>query len=114
MNRILLSVSAAICFMSLSAQALPLPKPGMTLQSLPATFTQDFNFEGIVALSNCSGSLIRLENARDTDKGLILTNGHCLEFGMPQPGQIVYGKPSKRTFRLFDANNDIVGKVTAT
>jgi V8-like Glu-specific endopeptidase len=112
MNRILL-----VCTFFLTAQlafALPLPKPGMSLRTLSSTFTADFNFEGIVALSNCSGALIQLENGHDTDKGLILTNGHCLEFGMPQPGQVVYGKPSTRSFHLFDASTNIVGKVSAT
>ena len=101
-------------FAASAAQALPLPKAGMTAESLPANFTADYNFEGIVALSNCSGSLIRLENSRDTDKALILTNGHCLETGMPDMGEVVYGKPSSRTFRLYDAKNNGVGRLTAT
>ena len=106
---------SAIAFLALStAFAFPLPKPGMNLMSLPANFTANFNFEGIVALSNCSGSLIRLENSKDSDNGLILTNGHCLEFGMPAPGDVVYGKPSNRSFRLYDANNKIVGRLNAS
>jgi V8-like Glu-specific endopeptidase len=77
-------------------------------------FSTEFNFEGIVGLNNCSGALIRLESSRETDKGLILTNGHCLEMGFPPPGQFVYGKPSNRAFRLFDANARVVGRLTAT
>lgn len=112
MNRFLL-----VCAFFLTSQlafALPLPKPGMSQQTLPSTFTADFNFEGIVGLSNCSGALVQLENGRDTDNGLILTNGHCLEFGMPQPGQFVYGKPSTRSFHLFGANTNTFSKVNAT
>ncbi|MBC7396801.1 MAG: trypsin-like peptidase domain-containing protein [Bdellovibrionales bacterium] len=106
---------SAVAFLALStAFAFPMPKAGMSLMSLPANFTANFNFEGIVALSNCSGSLIRLENSKDTDKGLILTNGHCLEFGMPDPGEVVYGKPSNRSFRLYDSNNKVVGRLNAT
>lgn len=101
-------------FLSTSAYALPLPKAGMSVQSLPANFTSNFNFEGIVALSNCSGSLIRLENSRDEDKALILTNGHCLETGMPKPGQFVYGQQSSRTFKLFNDQDRVVGRLTAT
>jgi V8-like Glu-specific endopeptidase len=96
------------------AQALPLPKPGMSVDSFPATFTTDFNFEGIVGLSNCSGSLIRLENSKDGDQALILTNGHCLELGFPDPGEVIYGKPSSRGFKLFGANNQVVGRLNAT
>jgi V8-like Glu-specific endopeptidase len=97
---------------SSTAFAFPLPKGGVTVSSLPAVFTANYDFEGIVALSNCSGSLIRLENSRDTDKGLILTNGHCLETGMSQPGTIVYGKPSSRSFQLYDSQGR-VGRLTA-
>ncbi len=118
MRNFLLYVFVTICFTLFvappAAHALPLPNHGMSYQTLPGTFTADYNFEGIIALSNCSGALVQLENGRDTDKALILTNGHCLEFGMPQPGEFVYGRASSRSFRLFDANTNIVGKVTAT
>ncbi|MGZ3774264.1 MAG: trypsin-like serine peptidase [Pseudobdellovibrionaceae bacterium] len=101
-------------FISVSALAFPLPKAGMTVQKLPANFTADFNFEGIVALSNCSGSLIRLENAKDEDNAMVLTNGHCLETGMPKPGQAVYGIQSTRAFKLFNNQDQVVGRLNAT
>lgn len=104
---------SAVLLVSSTALAFPLPKPGMSIESLPAAFTSNYDFEGIVGLSNCSGSLIRLENSRDTDKGLILTNGHCLEAGMPQPGTFVYGKPSSRWFNLYNSTGR-VGRVTAS
>lgn len=114
MSKFLLSLLALGLTASFSAQALPLPKANMSFRSLPANFTRDFNFEGIVALSNCSGSLIRLENSRDTDNALILTNGHCLETGMPKPGQYVYGKPSSRTFKLYNSEDRVVARLNAT
>ncbi len=102
-------------FLSVSASyGLPLPKPGLSLQSLPGSFGEDFNFEGIVGLSNCSGALIRLENSKEGDQALVLTNGHCLEFGFPEPGEFVYGKPSTRSFQLFDSNKNVVGRLKAT
>jgi V8-like Glu-specific endopeptidase len=100
-------------FISTAAHAFPLPKGNMSIMSLPADFTAEYNFEGIVGLNNCSGSLIRLENSRDTDNALVLTNGHCLESGMPTPGQVVYGKPSNRSFKLYDTTS-AVGRLTAT
>jgi V8-like Glu-specific endopeptidase len=33
---------------------------------------------------------------------------------MPDPGQVVYGKPSTRSFRLYDSTNNVVGRLTAT
>lgn len=103
---------STVFLISSTALAFPLPKPGMSIESLPPAFSANYDFEGIVGLSNCSGSLIRLENSRDTDKGLILTNGHCLETGMPQPGTFVYGKPSSRWFNLYNSNGR-VGRLTA-
>lgn len=98
---------------AVTAQALPLPKGNMTVMSLPADFTAEYNFEGVVGLNNCSGSLIRLENSRDTDNGIVLTNGHCLETGMPEAGTFVYGKPSTRQFKLYNTTS-AVGRLTAT
>lgn len=77
-------------------------------------FTAQYDFEGIVALSNCSGSLIRLENSKDSDKAMVLTNGHCLETGMPRPGQVYVNRNSNRTFRLLNRNAQGIGTLTAT
>ena len=35
-----------------------------------------------IALSNCSASLVRFPSSVDTDRALMLTNGHCYEGGM--------------------------------
>lgn len=60
------------------------------------------DFTGIVALSNCSGSLVRGPRSRDTDAALVLTNGHCLESGMPDAGEVIVDRRSSRTFTLLD------------
>ncbi len=70
--------------------------------------TKAVDFAGTVALSNCSGSLIRLPDSADTDPALVMTNGHCLETGMPGPGEVVTDQPSNRTFSLL---NSTAGKV---
>ncbi|MEU1312131.1 serine protease [Streptomyces cinnamoneus] len=66
------------------------------------------DFAGTVALSNCSGSLIRLPGSADNDPALVLTNGHCLESGMPGAGEVITDQPSSRTFGLL---NSTAGKV---
>ncbi|GAA2439151.1 serine protease [Actinomadura vinacea] len=60
------------------------------------------DFAGTVALSNCSGSVVRGPRSRDGDKALVLTNGHCLETGMPGARQVIIDRPSARTFKLLD------------
>lgn len=61
----------------------------------------DVDFTAIVALDNCSGSVFRLPTAADDDPALVLTNGHCLEPGMPSPGEVITDQPSDRTFSLL-------------
>lgn len=66
------------------------------------------DFAGTVALSNCSGSVVRVPQSQPTDPALVLSNGHCLQSGMPQPGEVVVDQPSSRSFTLLDANaNDV-------
>lgn len=82
----------------------------------PAVATQraDVDFTAIVALSNCSGSVFRLPNAADDDPALVLTNGHCIEPGMPDPGQVITDQPSDRTFQLLSEDGQSeLGTLTA-
>lgn len=57
---------------------------------------------------------MRFENSKDTDKAMVLTNGHCLETGFPTPGQFVSNQPSTRRFTLYDAKDSQVGRLNAT
>lgn len=99
---------------SIQAYAFPMPPFIPPAESVMRWENSAYNFEGIVALSNCSGSLIQLEGAADSDRGLILTNGHCYEGGFTAPGAFVYGRPSTRTFTMLNAQAGSLGKVTAT
>ncbi|KJS57242.1 hypothetical protein VM98_02025 [Streptomyces rubellomurinus subsp. indigoferus] len=80
--------------------------------SAPSSAT--VNFAGTVALSNCSGSLVRLPGSAATDPALVLSNGHCLESGMPGPGEVVLNQPSSRTFSLLSTTGGKLGTLRAT
>jgi V8-like Glu-specific endopeptidase len=71
------------------------------------------DFTGIVALDDCSGSLVRTPNSAPTDPALVLTNGHCIESGFPQPGQVIVDQASSRQFTLLDPNANQIGTLTA-
>ncbi|GHJ38313.1 serine protease [Streptomyces sp. TS71-3] len=71
------------------------------------------DFAGTVALSNCSGSLVRMPDSKPGDPGLVLSNGHCLETGFPAPGEVIVDQPSTRTFSLLDAGAKSVGTLKA-
>lgn len=72
------------------------------------------DFAGTVALSNCSGSVIRFPASADTDPALVLTNGHCLETGFPEPGQVIVDQPSSRSFGLLNSAGTRVGTLRAS
>jgi V8-like Glu-specific endopeptidase len=98
--------------LSLEAFALPIPRFADNHRQMP--MNANYHFDGIVALSNCSGSLIRFENSKLTDQAMVLTNGHCLEKGMPRPGTFAYHLPSHNSFGLFDDQAKGIGVVHAT
>ncbi|TDD70612.1 serine protease [Actinomadura darangshiensis] len=81
----------------------------------PAPPKAAVDYTGIVALSNCSGSLVRTPDAADSDPALVLTNGHCYEGGMPSAGQVITNRPSSRTFTLLDPSGQgSLGTLRAT
>lgn len=114
MTKIISQIFVLVAVLSTQAFALPLPAKDRTQVRLPATFTEDYDFEGIVALSNCSGSIIRFEQNLDSDKAWVMTNGHCNEGGFVPAGKAIYKKPSSRSFTVLDSKAQSLGKVHAT
>ena len=70
-------------------------------------------FAGTVALSNCSGSVVRVPDSQPTDPALVMSNGHCLESGFPGPGEVVVDQPSSRTFSLLNSAGSKVATLRA-
>ncbi len=116
MSKLLVLALLTSVFASYSAHALPLPKPGQNQHnySLPFSLTANYNFEGIVALDNCSGSLVQLEGAPDTDLALVFTNGHCLEGGFTPAGQVVSHQRSSRRFNIMNPDTSTAVSLRAT
>ncbi|WP_327317530.1 S1 family peptidase [Streptomyces sp. NBC_01235] len=75
---------------------------------------QAVNLAGTVALSNCSGSVIRFPNSLDTDPALVLSNGHCLSTGFPEPGEVLVNQASSRTFGLLNSSGTRVATLRAS
>jgi V8-like Glu-specific endopeptidase len=72
------------------------------------------DFAGTVALSNCSGSVVRTAASLPSDPALVLSNGHCMETGFPGPGEVVLGKRSTRSFTLLNSAGSGVGTLRAS
>lgn len=64
----------------------------------------EYDFEGIVKLSNCSGSLIAFNGQPLTNKAVVMTNGHCIQKpgGFLNPGEVWTNRPNNREMKLFD------------
>ncbi|MGZ3723069.1 MAG: trypsin-like peptidase domain-containing protein [Bdellovibrionales bacterium] len=114
MTKFFYSLVLSVLFSAGAANALPLPRVARSLVMLPETFTTGYNFEGIVALDNCSGSIVRFENSKDTDTAMVLTNGHCYEGGFMNAGEFLVNKASRRTFSILDTQGNDMGTLHAT
>ena len=108
-----IAVLLTAILMSGRAQALPTLKSNSG-RAFPSTFTTNYDFSGIVALDNCSGSLVRFAQSAATDHAMVLTNGHCVETGFPAAGEVIYRQDSSRSFRLFKADGTEAGSIQAT
>ncbi|MBO0916205.1 S1 family peptidase [Streptomyces laculatispora] len=78
------------------------------------TRTKAIGFAGTVALSNCSGSVVRTPGSQPNDPALVLSNGHCMESGFPGPGEVVRDQPSTRSFTLLNSAGSGVGTLRAS
>ncbi|MFH8365896.1 serine protease [Streptomyces sp. NPDC018031] len=85
-----------------------------TRSAEPTVRPQAVSFAGTVALSNCSGSVVRMPNSKDSDYALVMTNGHCLEGGMPSAGQVIVNRPSTRSFTVLSSSAGNLGTIRAT
>jgi Trypsin-like peptidase domain len=92
---------------TLAAALLPLPAAAAP-SAAPGT-----DFTGIVALSNCSASVVRYARSRPSDKALVLTNGHCYERGFLDPGQVIVNRRSTRSMTLLNPDASAAGTVRA-
>ncbi|MER6955617.1 MULTISPECIES: serine protease [unclassified Streptomyces] len=85
-----------------------------TATKAAAPTLQAVTLAGTVALSNCSGSVIRFPNSLATDPALVLSNGHCLTTGFPEPGEVLVNQASSRTFGLLNSAGTRVATLRAS
>ncbi|MBV7699950.1 serine protease [Streptomyces sp. TRM70350] len=110
MNKPLLAALAALLITGAGAA----PAVAATPDTEAAPAIQAVDFAGTVALSNCSGSVIRMPDSADDDPALVLSNGHCLESGFPEPGEVIVDQPSTRSFGLLNSAGTRVATLRAS
>ncbi|MFE9724610.1 serine protease [Streptomyces sp. NPDC005794] len=89
------------------------PATAATGQDTAEVRVKAVGLAGTVALSNCSGSVVRAPSSLPGDPALVLSNGHCLEAGFPDPGEVVLDRASTRSFTLLNAAGSGVGTLRA-
>lgn len=125
-NRLVSRFAVVAAFLSsVSAFALPIgnipylelekARSGIQTQSLSTTY----GFDGIIALNNCSGSLVRFQKSTAEDFAMVLTNGHCLANatggGMPKPGVVIVDQNVNRDMYVLNpTDGSKLGTVQAT
>lgn len=103
-NRLLARVTAALTTVFASAGfAVALAAPASAETSAAP------DFHAALKLSNCSGALVRMPDAKGSDKALAVTNGHCYGMEQLKPGVALTDKPADESFGLLDG----AGKETA-
>ncbi|MGX1132804.1 V8-like Glu-specific endopeptidase [Streptomyces glaucescens] len=108
MKKPLLATLAALAIAGAGAAPAVAATPDTEAPAIKAV-----NFAGTVALSNCSGSVIRMPDSADDDPALVLTNGHCLESGFLDPGEVVVDRASTRSFGLLNSAGTRVATLRA-
>lgn len=71
----------------------------------------NYDFNGIIKLSNCSGSVIRLSGMPDTAKAIAMTNGHCtggMFGGMIDPDTMVLNKSVQRQMKVYNRDQKLI------
>ncbi|MEV5158693.1 serine protease [Streptomyces sp. NPDC053728] len=107
-------VGALLSVLFLGAGVAPAAASTATSPDAAEVRAKAVTFAGTVALSNCSGSVVRTPSSQPGDPALVLSNGHCLETGFPAPGEVVLGKASTRRFTLLNAAGSGVGTLRAS
>ena len=102
----LAAAAGALLGLAGPAVAAPSYTPASALAPAAVTVT----YAGTVALDDCSGSVIAMPSSVSSDPALVMTNGHCLETGFLNPGQVVVDQASTRSFSLLSS----IGRKLAT
>ena len=93
--------AAAGALLGLAGPAVAAPSYAPASAPAPAAVT--VTYAGTVALDDCSGSVIAMPSSVSSDPALVMTNGHCLETGFLNPGQVVVDQASTRSFSLLSS-----------
>ncbi len=95
------------------AAAAVLGTVGAGVVAAPAHAVDAVTLNATIALNNCSASLVRYPTSVDSDRAMMLTNGHCYEGGFINNGVVLQNRASTRSGTLLNSAGNNVGTVRA-
>ncbi|TQK52195.1 trypsin-like peptidase [Streptomyces sp. SLBN-118] len=110
----LLGAGAAPAIAVTAADAAPAGTTTAAARPTAQVTAKAVDFAGTVALSNCSGSVVRMPGSEPDDPALVLSNGHCIESGFPAAGEVIVDQPSSRSFSLLNSAGSRVATLRAS
>jgi hypothetical protein len=114
--RLLVAAATAIAGTVVSVSAATAAPAGAPAAASPNRVVEQLQAAGLastIALNNCSASLVRYPSSQDTDRAMMLTNGHCYEGGFLSAGQVLVNRASSRSGKLLDASGRAVATLRA-
>ena len=86
---------------------------GAVLPNLPASAAADHagRFTGTARLPGCSGAVVRWPAALDTDRAVVLTNGHCVRHPFLGAREVLVDKERWTRVDLLDGRGDVARTV---
>ncbi|HEY0169331.1 MAG TPA: serine protease [Jatrophihabitans sp.] len=112
---LLIAAATAIAGTLVTVSAAP-ASAGAPAATSPDRVVEQLQAAGLastIALNNCSASLVRYPSSQDTDRAMMLTNGHCYEGGFLSAGQVLVNRASTRSGKLLDAGGRAVATLRA-
>ncbi|MFI5497005.1 serine protease [Actinoplanes sp. NPDC051859] len=101
----LLATSSGMLVGTAPAQAAPAPAPVAERAAVTLAST--------IRLNNCSAALVRYPTSVNSDRAMMLTNGHCYEGGFINAGQVIQNRSSSRSGTLLNSTGGSLGTVRA-
>ncbi|MFD9570573.1 serine protease [Streptomyces sp. NPDC059982] len=114
MNKPLAGLALSLLLTGAAAAPAVASAPRDTAAPTATSAAAAVTYAGTVALSNCSGSVVRAPGSQPGDPALVLSNGHCLETGFPAAGEVLLNRSSSRSFSLLGASGSAVGTLRAS
>jgi V8-like Glu-specific endopeptidase len=110
----ILSLALFGLFLTNNSFAMPLGKANAlkNIDKSVGALDPNYDFNGIIKLSNCSGSIIKFSGMPDTANAIAMTNGHCIG-DLITPNTKISNKIVNRNMKVYNRDQKLVAITAA-